>query len=227
MRKVMRTAPFSSPYDFQASTLNPDASLNCVNPTAPLSTYLHLTFPIIREMIGRRSLLALFATVVILCNLHNTPVAASSVAEYQPATKKKGLGRLYDWGLAKVEKLYDGVKVSDLISAFVTKFDHILHIMVHSFKDMTLSYTELHQKEVARLEQFDKEFKDLVKLRNKIDRKCLYSNNVDDRSACVERGIDVNSKIQDLRSQRVKSENSIKWYCEMIDWCASYKNWFC
>eukprot|EP00804_Cyclotella_cryptica_P000490 CCRYP_018514-RA/>CCRYP_018514-RA protein AED:0.36 eAED:0.36 QI:0/-1/0/1/-1/1/1/0/118 len=117
--------------------------------------------------------------------------------------------------------------VSDLFSAFVTKCDKILHMMVHSFKDMTLSYTDLHRNEVQRLKQFDQEFKELLKFRNKIDRKCLYATTVDDRSVCVEKGISVNSKIQDLRSRRFKSVKSIDRYEKMIAWCASYKNWFC
>jgi hypothetical protein len=185
-------------------------------------------------MIGRSSLLAFLASLALFSGGNVTPVAARqpttanrAVAEYQPDDKKNRIGKILDWGLAKVERLYDGAMVSDLLSAFVTKCDKILHILVHSFQDITLSYTDLHRNEVQRLEQFDQEFKELLKLRNKIDRKCLYSTSVDDRSVCVEKGIDVNSKIQDLRSRRSKSAKSIDWYKEMIAWCASYKNWFC
>jgi hypothetical protein len=184
-------------------------------------------------MIGRRYLIGVLAILVLFAAGSIAPAAAEQlnaanvIAEYQPIEQKKGLGKLLNWGLAKVEKLYDGVKVSDLLSAFVTKCDHIIHIMVHSFKDMTLSYEELHRKEVERLSQFDVEFKDLVKLRNKIDRKCLYSTNVDDRSACVDKGIDVNSKIIELKNRRLKSIKAIDWYKGQIEWCASYHNWFC
>ncbi|KAL7522372.1 hypothetical protein ACHAWX_007052 [Stephanocyclus meneghinianus] len=185
-------------------------------------------------MIGRSSFLAFLASLALLSSGKVTPAAARqpsaanrAVVEYQPADKKNGIGKILDWGLAKIERLYDGAMVSDLFSAFVTKCDKILHILVHSFHDITLTYTELHRNEIQRLEQFDKEFKELLKLRNKIDRKCLYTTNVDDRSLCVEKGIDVNSKIQDLRRRRTKSAKSIDWYKEMIAWCASYKNWFC
>jgi len=165
-------------------------------------------------MFNRRYLLLTIATVLILSTGSLKPAAAAknSVAEYQPSDKKNGIGKILNWGLAKVEKLYNGVKVSDLLSAFVTKCDHLIHIMVHSFRDMTLSYTELHANEVKRLEQFDIEFKDLVKLRNKIDRKCLYSTHADDRSVCVNKGIDINSKILDLKNRRLKSIRAIDWY---------------
>mmetsp|Transcript_34561 Transcript_34561/g.83610 ORF Transcript_34561/g.83610 Transcript_34561/m.83610 type:complete len:196 (+) Transcript_34561:201-788(+) len=149
------------------------------------------------------------------------------VAEYQPIKKKRGIGRMINWGLAKLENIYDGDLVSDLITAFIAKCDHIFATMIHSFKDMTLTYNELHESEVERLGQFDKEFKDLAKLRNKIDRKCLYSSTMDDRSLCIEKGIEINEKITTLRSQRSKSADSIERYKEMIIWCASYKNWFC
>jgi hypothetical protein len=183
-------------------------------------------------MIGRRFLLTLLLSVVLLSSWSVSPAAAEQVAknvvvEYQPNEKKNGLGKIFDWGLAKVEQLYDGVKVSDLLSAFVTKCDHLIHIMVHSLNDMTLSYTDLHQKEVERLKRFDVEFKDLVKLRNKIDRKCMYATNVDDRSACVDKGININAKIIDLKNRRLKSIKTIDWYKGQIEWCASYNNWFC
>ncbi|KAL7523827.1 hypothetical protein ACHAXR_000348, partial [Thalassiosira sp. AJA248-18] len=155
------------------------------------------------------------------------PAAANIVAEYQPSKKKIGLGRVIDWGLAKLENIYDGVLVSDLITDFIAKCDHIFGIMIHSFKEMTLTYDELREKEVGRLGRFDKEFRDLVKLRNKIDRKCLYTSDVEDRSLCVDKGIEIHDKIQDLRSQRSKSAESIERYKDMISWCASYKNWFC
>lgn len=150
-----------------------------------------------------------------------------AVAEYQPIKKKRVIGRMIDWGVAKLENIYDGDLVSELITAFIAKCDHIFAIMIHSFKDMTLTYNELHENEVERLGQFDKEFRDLAKLRNKIDRKCLYSSSMDDRSFCIDKGIEINEKIASLRSQRLKSADSIERYKEMIHWCASYKNWFC
>mmetsp|Transcript_34233 Transcript_34233/g.72078 ORF Transcript_34233/g.72078 Transcript_34233/m.72078 type:complete len:194 (+) Transcript_34233:308-889(+) len=154
--------------------------------------------------------------------------APNSLAEYQPAKKKGGIGRVLDWGLAKLEHAYDGgLLVSDLIAAFITKCDHIIAIMIHSFRDMTLSYEELHEKEKEHLQQFDQEFRGLVKLRNKIDRKCLYSKSADDRSLCIDRGIEIHEKIQELRSQRLKSEGAIERYKGMIDWCGGYNNWFC
>lgn len=91
----------------------------------------------------------------------------------------------------------------------------------------TSSYEELHEKEVGRLVRFDTEFRELVKLRNRIDRKCLYSSSVEDRSLCVENGIGIHDKIQGLRSQRSKCSDSIERYEEMMEWCASYSNWFC
>ncbi|KAL7530882.1 hypothetical protein ACHAWF_003545 [Thalassiosira exigua] len=149
------------------------------------------------------------------------------VAAYEPSRKKKGLGRVLDWGLAKLEGVYDHVLVSDLITAFVAKCDNILAMMVHSVREMTMSYDELHEKEVTRLREFDEEFRDLVKLRNRIDRKCLYSRSVEDRSLCVEKGMDIQDKIRGLRSQRSKSESAIERYKDMIEWCASYNNWLC
>ena len=217
-------------------------------------------------LLNRRyqNLFALFLAIVLLSGCI-TPAAAAKnnavaqknmVAEYQPRDKK-GLGKILDWGLAKVERLYDGVKVADLLAAFVSRCDHLIQVMMHSFKDMILPYTTLHKKELERLDEFDGEFKDLVKLRNKIERKCMYSTNVEDRSACVDQGIDINSKILDLKKRRLRSIKAIDRYegqvslslyesikqkknsqlslfpltCMLfnykIEWCSSYNNWFC
>ena len=151
---------------------------------------------------------------------------ASDVAEYQPSNKST-LSRVFDWGLAKVENIYDGKLVKDLIATFILKCDHIVTIMFHSFRELTLSYNDLHTKEVERLDQFDVEFRDLVKLRNKIDRKCLYSTSVEDRALCIDNGMDIHNKINDLRIQRTKSEGNVERYKGMIEWCALYNNWFC
>lgn len=144
--------------------------------------------------------------------------------------KRTTIGRVLNWGLAKIENIMnDGILISDLISAFITKCDHMFAIMIHSLRDMFVSYETLRTKEIERLSQFDVEFKDLVKLRHKIERKCLYSNNLnpEDRTLCVERGVEIRDKIQKLRSQRSKSADSIKRYEDMQEWCASYNNWFC
>ena len=156
---------------------------------------------------------------------------AAAAGSCQINEQKRGsIGRVFDWGLAKLENiLNDGILISDLISAFITKCDHMFAIMIHSLRDMFVSYETLRNKEIERLSQFDVEFKDLVKLRHKIERKCLYSNNLspDDQSLCVDRGVEIRDKIQKLRSQRTKSAESIKRYENMQEWCASYNNWFC
>ncbi|KAL7441702.1 hypothetical protein ACHAXH_007305 [Discostella pseudostelligera] len=144
--------------------------------------------------------------------------------------KRGTIGRVLNWGLAKIENIMnDGILISDLISAFITKCDHMFAIMIHSVRDMFVSYDTLRRKEIERLAQFDVEFKDLVKLRHKIERKCLYSNNLnpEDRTLCVERGVEIRDKIQKLRSQRSKSAENIKRYENMHEWCAGFNNWFC
>lgn len=178
-------------------------------------------------LMGTQSSLSPTSAVHFACASNTGPAVADVVVEYQPIKKKRGLGSVFDWGLAKIENIYDGILVSDLITAFFEGVDHIFGLMIHSFREMKLSYDELHKKEVERLGQFDKEFRELKKLRNKIDRKCLYTGNVEDRSLCIDKGIEIHDKIQDLRSQRMKSEKSIERYKEMIGWCASYNNWFC
>ena len=96
--------------------------------------------------------------------------------------------------------------------------------MMHSFKDMILPYTTLYKKELERLDEFDGEFKDLVKLRNKIERKCMYSTNVEDRSVCVDQGIDINSKILDLKKRRLRSIQAIDRYEGQVSLsCNSFK----
>ena len=147
----------------------------------------------------------------------------SVIAEYN----KPVLGRILDWGLAKVESVFDGQVVMELFSAFLSKCDEMFMLMIHSFKEIFMSYGQLHEKEVQRLAEFDVDFNDLVKLRQKIDRRCLLSSNEDDRSLCVEKGIDIKNKIQALRKQRTKSSNAIGRYESWMAWCASYKNWFC
>jgi hypothetical protein len=147
----------------------------------------------------------------------------SVIAEYN----KPVLGRILDWGLAKVESVFDGQVVMELFSAFLSKCDEMFMLMIHSFKEIFMSYGQLHEKEVQRLAEFDKDFNELVKLRQKIDRRCLLSSNEEDRSLCVEKGIDIKNKIQALRKQRTKSSNAIGRYESWMAWCASYKNWFC
>ena len=183
-----------------------------------------------------RSIKLVIATLLLLSallqcssnNVYTVAAAASSedVAQYQPPSNNK-LSQLYSWGLAKVETLYDTTQISDLITKFFKSANKVVSIMFHSFKDMTLSYTELHTKETQKLSKFDSEFNNLIKLRNKIDRKCLYASNVDERSICVEKGMDIHNKINDLRSQRSLSEESIERYGNMIEWCKGYGNWFC
>ncbi len=164
------------------------------------------------------------------CDGGSATAAQSCQINKQPK-RSGGIGRVFDWGLAKLENiLNDGIPISDLISAFVAKCDHMFAIMIHSLRDMFLSYETLRKKEIERLSQFDVEFKDLVKLRHKIERKCLYSNNLspEDQNLCgVDRGVEIRDKIQKLRGQRTKSAESIKRYEDMQEWCASYDNWFC
>jgi hypothetical protein len=156
--------------------------------------------------------------------------AAESCQINQQPKRGGGIGRVLNWGLAKLENiLNDGILISDLISAFIAKCDHMFAIMIHSLRDMFVSYETLRKQEIERLSQFDVEFKDLVKLRHKIERKCLYSNNLspEDQSLCVDRGVEIRDKIQKLRKQRTNSAESIKRYEDMQLWCASYNNWFC
>jgi len=157
---------------------------------------------------------------------------ASDVAHYQSSTsqkKKNKLSHILNWGLAKVENLYEGkFNVKDLIQTFIMKCDHIVTFMLHSWiPSLTQSYTKLHTKEVNNLQKFDSEFRDLIKLRNKIDRKCLYSSSTDDRSVCVANGMDIHNKIADLKKERIKSERLIDRYGKMMVWCKDYGNWFC
>lgn len=186
-----------------------------------------------------KSVLTLVTSFLLLGvhNPHHSPLALASnascdaddncVAEYQPSEKKRAFGRVLEWGLAKIETAFDGTAVSDLIAALVDKCDRMLAILLRSFGEMTMPYAELLKREVERSGQFDEEFKELAKLRNRIDRKCLYSANGDDRSLCVEKGIEIQGRIRDLRSERAKCADAIERYKEMIEWCAYYGNWFC
>ena len=137
---------------------------------------------------------------------------------------------MLNWGLARVENIYDGklFNIKDLIQTFIIKCDHIVTLMLHSWiPSLTSSYDELHMKEVNNLQKFDVEFRDLIKLRNKIDRKCLYSSSQDDRSVCVANGMDIHNKIVDLKKERIKSEKLVDRYARMMEWCKDYNNWFC
>lgn len=147
----------------------------------------------------------------------------SVVVEYN----KRGIGRMLDWGLAKVESVFDRQLMNELFSAFLVKCDHMFTLMINSFADMSMSYSALQEREVDRLAEFDLEFSDLVKLRQKIDRRCLLASNEEERTLCVEKGIDIKNKLQALRTQRSKSSNAIERYEGWVKWCASYKNWFC
>jgi hypothetical protein len=151
-----------------------------------------------------------------------------AVVEY-PREEKRGLGRaVVDWGLSKIDKVLHGdVRVSELISAFVAKCDHLVSIMVHSLLELFVPYAELHKREKSKTEKFDVEFKELIRLKNRIERGCLRVNDEDERSLCVNRGMEIRDRTIDLRNRRTKSANAISRYEGMIEWCASYDNWFC
>ncbi|EJK53085.1 hypothetical protein THAOC_27542, partial [Thalassiosira oceanica] len=57
--------------------------------------------------------------------------ATNTVSEYQP--RRKGLGKIVDWGLAKVEAVLDPVNVSELINTFIAKAESMVQIMIHGF----------------------------------------------------------------------------------------------
>ena len=150
------------------------------------------------------------------------------VAEYQANQGgKSALGRALDWGIAKIERITDRVAVSDLINEFVARAEGMLAIMMHSLRELTMSYAELRDSEVRRLGEFDAEFVEVAKLRGRIDRRCLHARSVEETSLCVDRGIEINDRIRKLKSQRGKSARSLERYEGMIAWCASYNNWFC
>ena len=92
---------------------------------------------------------------------------------------------------------------------------------------MMFSYESLRDVESERLKVFDGEFKAVTKLRAQIDRRCLYASAGDERSLCVDKGIEINRKVKGLQARRAKAANAVERYDRMIAWCASYKNWFC
>lgn len=140
------------------------------------------------------------------------------------------LGRFVDWGLARLEDAIRGGdvrSVSDLIAAFAIKCDAILSTMVRSMIEVAMPYEKLRNDEAGRLARFDVDFKDLVALRNKIERRCLRVRTPEDRSVCIDRGVEIRDRIYELRDRRAKSADAIVRYDGMIEWCASYNNWFC
>ena len=175
------------------------------------------------KTIVRAALVALLATSSVVASQSS---GAAGVATYEPS-RRKGLGGVFDFAVAKIERIFDRGQMSELISAFIDKCDAAFAIMLRSFKDMSLSYAELHDKEAGRLKRFDDEFRDVTKLRGAIDRRCLYASAGDERSLCVEKGMEVNAKVKALQASRARSAAASKHFEEMIAWCASYKNWFC
>jgi len=159
-----------------------------------------------------------------------TTITATStdVEIIQPPKKKLNIGNVVNWGLAKIETVFNGnIDISELVTKFINKCDHIYTIMMRSFIELTMTYSQLQTKEITRLQEFDIEFKELVKLRNKIDRRCLHPKDEINRSVCVDRGVEIQDKIRNLRDRRSRSANAIDRYKTMIAWCASYDNWFC
>lgn len=145
--------------------------------------------------------------------------------------KPKGLKRFIQWSLVKLETMRDGDLVSDLIAKFINGYDGIIEMMISSFggwwSESTTSYEDLRDKEQRVLKDFDEEFSQLVSLRNKIQRRCLYPSSGDDRSLCIEKEMDIHSKIHDLRSRRANASMALEKYKDWISWCASYNNWIC
>lgn len=156
-----------------------------------------------------------------------TELLNRDVAMYDANRKRKGLKSVMDWGLAKIENIYNPQSVSDLIMTFINLCDGIIEMMMTSFSEWTMSYEELRDKETLRLTDFDGKFSELVSLRNKIQRKCLHPNNDKERSMCIEKEMEIQGKIRELRSRREKSSSALERYGSSIIWCASYNNWFC
>jgi hypothetical protein len=150
-----------------------------------------------------------------------------AVATYQPSRPRKGLGRVLDWGLAKIERAFDHAVVADLISTFLERCDGMLVIMFRSAQELLFSYTSLRDVEAERLSVFDGEFKAVTKLRAAIDRRCLYASAGEERSLCVDKGIEINRKVKNLRARRRYAVDGVARYERMIAWCASYGNWLC
>ena len=153
--------------------------------------------------------------------------APAGVVAYVPQKPSRGLGAVLDWGLAKIERAFDRAVVSDLISTFLGKCDDVLAILYRSAQEMMFSYESLRDVESERLKVFDGEFKAVTKLRAQIDRRCLYASAGDERSLCVDKGIEINRKVKGLQARRAKAASAVERYDRMIAWCASYKNWFC
>ena len=124
-------------------------------------------------------------------------------------------------------RAFDRAVVSDLISTFLGKCDDVLAILYRSAQEMMFSYEALRDVESERLKVFDGEFKAVTKLRAQIDRRCLYASAGDERSLCVDKGIEINRKVKGLQARRAKAASAVERYDRMIAWCASYKNWFC
>ena len=153
--------------------------------------------------------------------------APAGVVAYVPQKPSRGLGAVLDWGLAKIERAFDRAVVSDLISTFLGKCDDVLAILYRSAQEMMFSYEALRDVESERLKVFDGEFKAVTKLRAQIARRCLYAAAGEERSLCVDKGIEINRKVKGLRARRAKAASAVERYDRMIAWCASYKNWFC
>ena len=147
----------------------------------------------------------------------------ADIVEYD----KTGLSYMLSWGIAKFESAFDGQLMNELFSAFLLKCERMFTLMIHSFTDMFMSYDKLYEREVQRLDQFDAAFRELVKLRQKIERRCLVAASEDERTLCVDQGIEVKDKLHALRGQRSKSFDAVGRYERWMTWCSSYKNWFC
>ena len=170
--------------------------------------------------------------IVLLSSTELSPrscalAAPAGVVAYVPQKPSRGLGAVLDWGLAKIERAFDRAVVSDLISTFLGKCDDVLAILYRSAQEMMFSYESLRDVESERLKVFDGEFKAVTKLRAQIDRRCLYASAGDERSLCVDKGIEINRKVKGLQARRAKAASAVERYDRMIAWCASYKNWFC
>lgn len=179
----------------------------------------------------------LFTLILVVCvpwailQEHRSSFVSASSEHYEDdfaVAEAKGFKKIIRWGLAKVEKVFDRQMVTEMITSFLQKCEGIIEMMMTNLKEvLTMSYKELRDKEKQRITDFDVEFSELVQLRNKIERRCLYPSNKDDRSLCVENEMEIQEKIQDLRKRREKAGKALESYEAWIEWCASYNNWFC
>lgn len=176
------------------------------------------------------ALLFLFALSVFSANgnISESPASAPGSSHGQVATMTE---TIKSWGDMVLEVFQDPLKhvtslwymftdVQDLLTRFETLYTEI-SAMIQDISTWIYDYFFKTKQQLAaeakeRLEAVNDDVKLLVKLRQKIEYRCLHPRDAETRSLCIEHNMELDHKLQTARRQQAKFRQEYDTYKEYL-----------